>query len=71
MAHIIVSWLDASLSRATGAEILEALVDELTHRYGGRRPLLAMERSPRPDGESWAVLVDCGQLETHDIYESN
>ena len=64
------SWLDAFLSRVDGAESLEFLVDELAHRYGGRRPLLAMERSRRPGGESWDILVSSGQLETHDMYES-
>jgi len=71
VVQIIGSWLDASLSKADGAEMLEALVDQLAHSSGGRRPLLAIERSRRPDGESWAVLVSCGQLETHDMYESN
>jgi len=63
-------WLNASLSKVDGAAILEPLLDELAHRYGGRMPLLAMDRSRRPGGESWDILVSCGQLETHDMYES-
>jgi hypothetical protein len=68
--HIMGSWLDEALPKLDGAELLETLVDELARRFGGCRPLLAMERSRRPDGEQWAVLVTRGHLETHEMYEA-
>lgn len=68
--QIMGSSLDASLSMVAGTDILGALVAELTHRYGGRRPLLAVERSRRPDAPYWESLICSGRLETLEMYET-